>query len=174
MPLSDWSFKLQRWLLEYIEHAFRDTRLEDGMTIYEGESMDSYGDPQEDAKAPSAERHDWRRVPISDLCDRSAALCFLDDNGLRFYSPAIMSIIVRDEDERGLLTESYLFHLHDIRKSCLVRDKAYCEVYNSNQRAAIVRFVKYLLHNTPGGYVDGALAKTLQGLKHCSWAKVVG
>ena len=143
------------------------------MSIYEGESMDSYGDPQEDAKALTAERIDWRRVPVNDLCDRSAALCFLNDSGLRFYTPAIMSIIIRDEDERGLLTESFLFHLHDIRKSCRVRDKLFREVYTSSQRAAIIRFVKYLLHNVPGGYVDDALVKTLHGLQHCSRQPIV-
>ena len=144
------------------------------MTIYEGESLDSYGDPGEDTKALTAERNDWRRIATSDLCARSAALCFLDDCGLKFYSPAIMSIIIRDDDELGLLTDSFLFHLHGIRKSCLVRDKPFCDVYNSHQRAAIVRFVKYLLHNTPGGFVDDALTKTLDGLKRCSAGPIVG
>ena len=130
--------------------------------------MDMYGDPEEDAKATTAERIDWRRVPVSDLCDRSSALCYLDHKGLRFYTPAIMTIIVRDDNERGLLTDSFLFHLHDVRKSCLVGDKPYRQVYSSVQRAAIIRFVKYLLHNVPGGYVDDALVKTLDGLKRCS------
>jgi hypothetical protein len=144
------------------------------MTIYEGESMDMYGDPEEDAKALTAERTDWRQVPVADLCDRNSALCYLDDHGLRFYTPAIMSIIIRDEDERGLLTDSFLFHLHSIRTSCRVRDRPYCDVYNSAQRAAIIRFIKYLLHNVRGGDVDDALVKTLDGLKRCSQQPDVG
>jgi hypothetical protein len=159
---------LQRWLLDYIEFAFQGTRLAEGLTIYEGESMAWYGDPAEDAKTASAERTDWRRVPVPDLCDRSASLNFLDDNGFRFYTPAIMSIIIRDDDERGLLTETFLYRLNDIRQSCRVRSKPFHEVYKSSQRAAIVRFVKYLIHNVPGGYVDDALVKTLEGLKCCS------
>jgi len=138
------------------------------MTIYEGESMDMYGDPEEDARALTAERTDWRKVPVVDLCRRSSVLCYLDDCGLRFYTPAIMSIIIRDEDEQGLLTDSFLFHLHSIRASCRVCEKPYCEVYDSAQRAAIIRFVKYLLHNAQGRDVDDALVKTLGGLKRCS------
>lgn len=160
--------QLQRWLLDYIDHAFKDVHLDDGMTIYEGESIGMYGAPEEDAKATTAERIDWRRVPVPDLYDRSSALCYLDYQSLRFYTPAIMTIIIRDEDERGLLTDSFLFHLHDIRKSCLVGDKTFGQVYNSIQRAAIIRFLKYLLHNVRGGYVDDALVKMLDGLKRCA------
>lgn len=149
-------------------------RLADGMTIYEGESMDRYGDPEEDAKALTAERIDWRRVPAADLCERSSALCYLDDSGLRFYTPAIMSLIIRDEDERGNLTDSFLFHLHAIRASCRVRERTYTEVYTATQRAAIIRFVKYLLHNVRGGFVDDALVKTLEGLKRCSQRPAAG
>lgn len=137
------------------------------MTIYEGESLDRYGDPDEDAKALEAERVDWRRVPVADLHDRSSALCYMDAEGLRFYTPAIMSTIVRNEDHRGLLTDSFLFHLHGIRKSCRVGDAPYFHVHNSGQRAAIVRFVKYLIHNVPGD-IDEALVTTLEGLQRCT------
>lgn len=85
------------------------------MTIYEGESLDRYGDPNEDQLAKTAERTDWRRVPIDDLCDRHGAFSYLDAEEFRFYTPAIMKVIVNDLDDRGLLTESFLLDIHDIR-----------------------------------------------------------
>ncbi|MCR9212017.1 MAG: hypothetical protein NXI28_27680 [bacterium] len=159
--------QLQRWLIDYIAHAFRDVQLGGGMTIYTAESHDRYGDANEDRKSLSAERADWRRVPIPDLLDRHCALCFLDSEGFRFYTPAIMTIIIRDADPMGLLTDSFLFHLHDIRASCRVRDTPFCVLYNQAQRSAIIRFVKYLVHNAPGGGIDPAMQKTLDRLPRC-------
>ena len=127
------------------------------MTIYEGESLDRYGDATEDRLAKTAERIDWRRVPIADLCERHCSLSFLDAEGFRFYTPAIMTVIVNDLDERGMLTESFLFHIHDIRASCMVQDVHYCTLYNRSQRAAIIRFLKFLTHNVPGGWHDEAM-----------------
>ncbi|QDV87349.1 DUF6714 family protein [Planctomycetes bacterium TBK1r] len=159
--------QLRRWLIDYIAHAFREVQLGDGMTIYTGESHDRYGDVGEDRKSLSAERADWRRVPTSDLLERHCALSFLDAEGLRFYTPAIMTIIIGDADPKGLLTEAFLFHLHDVRASCKVREVLFCVLYNQAQRSAIIRFVKYSVHNTPGGGIDPAMRKTLDKLPRC-------
>lgn len=158
---------MHRWLINYIEHAFRNVQLNDGMTIYTGESHDRYDDLDEDRRSLTAERTDWRRVAIPDLLERHCSLSYLDAEGFRFYTPAIMTIIIRDLDPRGLLTDSFLFHLHNIRSSCRICDTSYCMLYNRSQRAAIIRFVKYLVHNVPRGGIDDAMQKTLKGLPLC-------
>jgi hypothetical protein len=158
---------MRRWLIDYIEHAFRGVELDGGMTIYEGESRDRYGDAAEMLLDATAERINWRRVPITDLVPRHAALSFIDSAGFRFYTPAVMTVIVNDQDDRGMLTDAFLFHLHGIRASCLVRGTSYCVLFNLSQRAAIIRFVKFLLHNVPGFCDDDALHKTLAKLPGC-------
>ena len=159
--------QLQRWLVDYIAQAFHDVHLDGGMTIYTGESHDRYGDAEEYRKSMTAERYDWRCVPVPDLLERHCSLSYLDANGFRYYTPAILTIVVRDLDSRGMLTDSFLFHLHNIRSSCRVRDTPYCMLYNRSQHAAIIRFVKYLVHNVPGGGLDEAMRKTLAGLPRC-------
>jgi len=159
---------VRRWLTEYIAHAFRNVELGSGMTIYEGESHDIYGDPNELRLATTAERIDWRRVPAVDLPRRYSALSFLDAAGFRFYTPAIMTMIVNDQDDQGMLTESFLFHLHRIRASCMVREKHYCMLYNSAQRATIIRFVKYMANNVRGNWgEDEEMDKTIVRLPAC-------
>lgn len=138
------------------------------MTIYAGESLDRYGDSDEDRKSLQAERIDWRRIPPCDLHDRHCALAYLDAAGFRFYTPAIMSTIVRGEDERGMLTDSFLWALHDFRKNCQIRDTPYRFIYNRSQRAAIIRSVKFEIYNVPYGRFDDALKKTLDGLRRCA------
>jgi hypothetical protein len=159
--------QLRRWLTDYIAQAFHNVHLNDGMTIYTGESLDRYGDAEEDRKSMTAERYDWRRVPVPDLLKRHCSLSYLDADGFRFYTPAIMTIIVRDLDSHGMLTDSFLYSIHNIRSSCRVCDTPYCMLYNRSQRAAIIRFVKYLIHNVPGGGFDDAMWKTLVGLPRC-------
>lgn len=160
--------ELQRWLLGYIDYAFAGVRLDGGMTIYAGEAADRYGDAEEERLDALAERCDWRRVPPADLHDRHCALTYLDAIGLRFYTPAVMSTVLRGEDTRGLLTDAFCGELNDIRTTSRVRDVPYCRLYNRSQRAAILRFVKCLIFNTSGGWSnDPALWKTLKGLPCC-------
>lgn len=145
------------------------------MTIYAGEAADVYGDAEEKRLDGFAERCDWRRVPPADLHDRHCALAYLDATGLRFYTPAIMSTVLRGEDTRGLLTDAFCWELNEIRTTCRVRDVPYCRLYNRSQRAAILRFVKCLVFNTPGGWRnDPALRKTLKGLPSCSARTDIG
>jgi hypothetical protein len=158
---------MRQWLISYIEHAFRGVKLGGGITIYEGESRDRYGDESEMCLDATAERMDWRRVPIADLPCRHAALSFIDAAGFRFYTPAIMSVIVSGQDGHEILSDAFLFQLHGIRSSCRVRETPYCELFNASQRAAIIRFLKFLAFSSRGYKGDDALRKTLSKLPAC-------
>ncbi|MCU0718612.1 MAG: hypothetical protein MUC83_02825 [Pirellula sp.] len=158
---------MRQWLIAYIDHAFREVKLDGGITIYEGESRDRYGDEAEMRLDATAERIDWRRIPVADLPCRHAALSFIDAAGFRFYTPAIMTVIVSGQDDREMLADAFLFHLHGIRSSCRVRETPYCELFNASQRAAIIRFLKFLAFSSRGYKGDDALRKTLSKLPAC-------
>jgi hypothetical protein len=53
----------KQWLVQYIESTFAGVTLDGGIDIYAAQSMDDYGNPEEDRLSLVAERHDWRRVP---------------------------------------------------------------------------------------------------------------
>ncbi|MFH5803445.1 DUF6714 family protein [Alienimonas sp. DA493] len=152
------------WLLSYIDQAFRDVSLELGMTIYAGEAMDRYGDDEELRLSRQAERQDWRRVPPSCLHERPDALCYLDASAFRFYTPAIMSTVVRGEDLHGRLTDVFLWRLHGVSLRGEYDGGPYRQLFNRSQRAAVVRFLKYLSHNLRGGG-DWVTPGTVEGLK---------
>ncbi len=144
------------------------------MTIYAGESLDRYGDSNEENLSRNAERIDWRRVPVRDLHVRSSAIGYLDAAGIRFYTPAIMSTILREEDDLGNMTDSWFWALNDFRKNCNIRGIPYKYIYNRSQRAAIIRFLKYHIHNTRYGRSDIELRKTLAGLQRCGFSNASG
>ena len=161
------TLKIERYLIEYIGHAFRGVSLDCGRSIYAAQSLECYGDANEDRLDRSAERFDWRRVPAADLVARDQAIHFLDDAGFRFYTPAIMTIIVGNTEGCENLADTFEFTLSGIRSSCRVRDLSYCEVFNAAQRAAITRYVKFLIHNVPGSGIDEGLTRAERRLPEC-------
>ena len=82
-------------------------------------------------------------------------------------TPAIMSVIVSGQDGHEILSDAFLFQLHGIRSSCRVRETPYCELFNASQRAAIIRFLKFLAFSSRGYKGDDALRKTLSKLPAC-------
>jgi hypothetical protein len=158
---------LRQWLIDYIAYAFCRVSLGDGVDIYAAASADWYGNPSEDALSKRAERIDWRRVPPNHLHARDYALSYLDAIGYRFYMPAIMTTMLRDEDSRGNLSESFMFHLERMAGSCGYRGIHVCDLLNRSQRSAIRRFLKYQIHNCRRGIDHDRLLITLSRFDAC-------
>ncbi|MEM7385029.1 MAG: DUF6714 family protein, partial [Verrucomicrobiota bacterium] len=132
------------WLIRYIENAFQGVRLDEGIDIHTAESMDDYGNPAEDRLSLSAERTDWRLVAPNTLSERHCGVTFLDAKGFRFYSPAIMTAIVNQDDGRGLLLDSFLANLK-VSIHGKIKDADFSNLFTKQQRAAIIRFLKFLV-----------------------------
>jgi hypothetical protein len=137
----------QEWLTNYIESAFADVTLGDGIDIYAAQSLDDYGNSEEDRLSISAERSDWRRVPHEDLFPRFWAVTFLDAPGFRFYAPAIMTALLQPHDPGECLCSWFLANLQ-ITKDGTIKGVQFKDLFSPRQRAAIVRFLKYLVNNT--------------------------
>lgn len=161
---------LRQWLIDYIASAFRGVTLGPGTTIYEGENRSNYGfTPEELRHVKSAERVDWGRVPVDDLYARSAGLLFLDADGHRFYTPAIMTAILRYGTRDGALCHTFIFDLGYLPKhSCMVGTAQFRMVYNRSQRAAIVRFLKFAIHCAPADFPLNDALRALDAVQLCS------
>jgi hypothetical protein len=158
---------LKQWLIDYIAFAFRRVSLGDGVDIYAAASAEWYGEPSEDALSRCAERIDWQRVPPTHLHARDYALSYLDAPGHRFYMPAIMTTMLRDEDDRGNLSESFMFHLERMAGSCGYHPSHVCDLLNRSQRSAIRRFLKYQIYNCRRRFDHDRLRNTLRNFDAC-------
>jgi hypothetical protein len=136
------------WLVHYIAKAFADVSLDGGIDIHAAQSMDDYGNPEEDRLSRTAERKDWRRVPIAILQPRFWAITFLDAKGFRFYAPAIMTELLKHGDATNNLSAWFLHGL-ELTPSGIMKDAPFDELFNSAQRAAIIRYLKHVVHNVP-------------------------
>jgi len=139
----------EEWLCDYIEHAFKDVQLRDGRTIHHAQSSEEYGNCHELELAQWAERKDWRRIPAKILLDRPNAITFLDAESFRFYLPALMTIIIKDRDIDGWFVDSVMFNLNVDSKG-KIDGVLFRSLFSVHQKAAIVCFLKYMIHNRRG------------------------
>ncbi len=141
---------LRQWLIRYIEWAFRDVTLGSGTTLYEAAYRADYGFcPQELERARSAERTDWRRVPVDDLFTRNDAIFFMNSAGKRFHTPAILRAVLNEGTRDGLMYDAFIFDLSGFVHDRKTDDVPFSELYDASQRAAFVRFCKYAAYNAP-------------------------
>ncbi|MEM1206242.1 MAG: DUF6714 family protein [Acidobacteriota bacterium] len=82
--------------IRLIEAAFEGVTLGSGVSLRETDVLDSYGGDEERAAARQRdELTDWRRIPDGDIDRRDYALCFMDEESLRFHLPAYMRFALR-------------------------------------------------------------------------------
>ncbi len=152
------------WLAEYIELAFAGVTLGDGIDIYAAQSMDDYGNPDEDRLSLSAERLDWRRVPSDHLFPRYWAITFLDAGGFRFYTPAIMTALLTNQLSGESLSDWFFANL-TINRHGLVKEARFNDLFSLRQRAAIIRFLKYAIYNRARRFNSDEAARRLMQIK---------
>jgi hypothetical protein len=136
------------WLVDYITNAFAGVTLDDGIDIHAAQSLDDYGNPEEDRLSQTAQRADWRCVELPTLLPRFSAITFLDAKGLRFYAPAIMTELLRHGDEKGNLSAVFL-HALAVTPAGMIKGEQFDQLFDSSQRAAIIRYLKHVVYNDP-------------------------
>lgn len=140
----------EQWLTQYIESCFADVTLGPARDLYAAQSAADCGDPAEDRLSLGAERLDWRRVPAGDLFARWEAVTFVDAEGFRFYAPAIMTALIADPNRKAtMLLMWFLFSLK-ITTEGIIKSVPFSTLFTDRQRAALIRFIKYLVHNCKG------------------------
>ena len=162
--------KQEEWLAHYIESAFAGVTLGDGIDIYAAQSADDYGNAAEDELSLTAERLDWRRVPANVLFPRFWAVTFLDASGFRFYAPAIMTAVLLQPDDPndGCLLSWFLLNLSTSRDG-IIKGVEFNTLFTPRQRAALIRFLKHLVHNCGHG-ADSDAARRLRDIQTRSGA----
>jgi hypothetical protein len=150
MDMETRSMTLREWLIRFIECAFEGVELHDGTTLYEAAFHASYvSDNHELSLAETAERTDWRRVPVDHLFARTDAIFFMNSAAKKFYSPAILRALLQEGIRDGLMYDAFLFDLSGLIRGSRENDIPFAKLYNAAQRAAFVRFCKFAAFNAP-------------------------
>lgn len=137
-----------------IRAAFAGVRLGSGMSLRQCAVADDHGTvmtTSEFERLPESEvTDDWTRIPEAEL--RHAATAYLDAEGLRYYLPALMLLLLdhyNEEDERlldGHLDETLIGTLMWIApgKDQRVHSYGVLDTFSPEQRAAIAAYLEAL------------------------------
>lgn len=146
------------WLTSYISSAFSRVTLEDGVDIFTARNLDDYGmNASEKRLALYCQRGNWKEVDPQILRDRAWALTFLDRKGFRFYLPVILIDIIHNQTQSDLAET--MFYRFSITPDGNFDGLPFHATFNRSQRAAIVRFLKYLRYNA--GWSSQSMAEKL-------------
>ena len=78
-------------ILDLIEKAFRDTRLEGGFTLHQREAIDDYATEESFLAAGKKDQEvRWQDIPRGKIERLGMSLVFFDPKGIRFHLPAFM------------------------------------------------------------------------------------
>jgi hypothetical protein len=81
----------KKTLLQHIQTAFENVKLEDGVGIWEGQGIDDYADTKKMAELRAKdEREHWQNIPYQDLVTCSSSLSFFDAKGMKFCLPQLL------------------------------------------------------------------------------------
>ncbi|MEM6366499.1 MAG: hypothetical protein AAF745_18880 [Planctomycetota bacterium] len=79
-----------------------------------------------------------------------------------------MTMMIDVENRSSDLMETFLFCLSRMKGDCMIGDDRFRDIFNASQRAAIVRFLKFGLHNEPQGFNDVDVRDALAKVKRCA------
>jgi hypothetical protein len=132
-------------LLQNIQTAFENVKLEDGVGIWEGQGIDDYADTQKMAELKAKdERAHWQNIPYQDLITCSSSLSFFDAKGMRFCLPQFLFFdLLADEIFDGTTNHSpdVLFTLG--YKLDEPYQKSRFDIFDKPQIQAIIHFLEY-------------------------------
>jgi hypothetical protein len=156
------------YLTSLISDAFHGIELGHGISISQTEVIDDYGTEEERAKAREKDQiKNWPSlVDDSDFLNtcKHSYVTYLDDEGLLFYTPVVMTILVKDHtscpDEFDTLVSRLISRNN---KS----DDYPRHIFNDKQIHCLRKFFKYLLNNTGGmfEFEEKRLLKSIESWK---------
>ena len=159
-------------LINDIQLAFADVKLEDGIGLWQAQGIDDYASKEEIARLRAQdEKNNWMILTYKYLSDCESSLSFFDAKGMRFHLPKFLIFDILEEEiikEKEIYAPDVLFTL------CYEPEDKYqltrFSLLNIAQVKCVIHFMNYKLEKMDGeNRLDYFLVKLNQALK--SWNK---
>lgn len=146
-------------LIQKIEDAFRDVKLEDGVGLWEAQGLNYY-ETEEDCRKrrEKDEKEDWRNLSLALFSECHSSPSFFDAKGMRFHLPFFLLIDLDvyekeiekleygvDLDIDFILTHAvnYLGNSSKDAVSMLEHHHSQFSMLNTAQIKCVIAFLKY-------------------------------
>ena len=96
-----------------IECAFANTKLDNGIGLFEANGLDDYAADEELRRLrESDEKLDWKRISVADLAKCYCSPTFFDPQGFVFHLPAFLIAELNDTHSYGFIDRLYAADEH--------------------------------------------------------------
>ena len=96
-----------------IEDAFANTKLGNGIGLFEANGLDDYASDEELRRLrASDEKSDWQRISVADLAKCYCSPAFFDPQGFVFHLPAFLIAELNDKHFYGFIDRLYAIEEH--------------------------------------------------------------
>lgn len=140
---------LKEELVEKIQLAFEDVRLEDGIGLWEAQGLDDYADTDVMKRLKQKdERINWENVSYQDLAHCESSLSFFDAKGMRFCLPKFLIFDILETQilkEQNLYSPDVVFTLTNDLESEYQLNRF--SLFNMEQVKCVIAFLEYKLAN---------------------------
>ena len=132
-------------LIQKIQIAFKNVKLEDGVSLNMTEYKDSSGSiPEYKEKSLLDERNDWSAIPDSTLEQFTVTFSFTDLKGFRFYIPAYMIWTIKNFDKSNSIIGN--FTIYAIDPNHYIFDKtSFTDWFTREQITVMCSFLEFAL-----------------------------
>lgn len=143
-------------LLSLIDDAFHGVVLGNGVSLHQTLVRDNHGSEEEEQAARVLdEKHDWHKLienPEFTQIGGTSAVCFFDEQGLRFHLPAFLALSVSVPNHD--VTSSLLFA---VTRKCLD-----LRLLNETQRKCVYEVLLYLCEVSDEYLIDLRVRQAMQ------------
>ena len=144
-------------LINVIREAFREVKLEDGVSLNMTEYNDSGGSVKEFKQlAMTDERDDWQKIDDQTLEQFTVTFCFTDWKGFRFYLPAYMIWAIKHPHSDSIIGESVIYAIDPDSKVWLY-GRTVDKILNRAQLEAVIQFLQYCVETPDQCNADAAV-----------------
>jgi len=130
-------------LIKEIETAFKDVKLDDGVGIFEADTMDAYGNEEKIQKARKKDRlwwNDWHDIEDKHIAYYSNVMCFMDSQGIKWALPAYMIYAINNYSNGSFSVDTTIYA---IERGAVGYDNI--DLFSLEQKEAIAKFLQYML-----------------------------
>jgi hypothetical protein len=130
-------------LIRTIREAFRDVKLEDGISLNMTEYYDSYeAEEQFKQLAIDDECNDWQKIEDKILEKFTVTFCFTDWKGFRFYLPAYMIWTISHRGSGSVIGDHTIYAL-DPGNIYKLYGRTINEILNNQQMQTVIQFLQF-------------------------------
>lgn len=125
-------------LIDAIERAFANVKLDDGIGVFEAEALDDCVSDKLLARARAKDiGDDWRALSDDVISEHYSAMAFMDQKGLRYAIPAYMRFAVRYWKTSNSASVDHVIYT-------LARDEDW-DFLTEEQKQVIADFLRYMV-----------------------------